>query len=109
MTPSPPIAWYKDQTSLLEELKRTNKWSGAAPTIPGYDDLRELQRGGQGIVYTATQKSTRRRVAIKVLLDGAIASHAARRRFEREIDLVATLHHPGIVQVYDSGTTPAPD
>ena len=56
-------------------------------------------------MYRGTQRSTRRRVAIKVLVDGALASGAARRRFEREIDLVAGLKHPSIVSVYDSGAT----
>lgn len=71
--------------------------------IAGYDLERELARGGQGIVYLATQRSTRRRVALKVLREGPFASLSARRRFEREIELVAGLRHPNIVQVFDSG------
>lgn len=101
--------WFLDQTSLLSELKKSQAHRGRAPIIAGYDDLREISRGGQGVVYAATQRSTRRKVAIKVLLDGAFSSNAARRRFEREIDLVASLKHPNIVQVYDSGTTAPPD
>ena len=60
-------------------------------------------RGGQGAVYLATQLSTKRPVAIKVLLDGSLAREAGRRRFEREIELVSALRHPNIVRVYDSG------
>jgi serine/threonine protein kinase len=101
--------WFRDQTSLLGELQRVHKSRSGPPTIPGYDDLRELQRGGQGVVYAGTQKSTRRKVGIKVLLDGAFASDVSRRRFEREIDLVASLRHPNIVSIYDCGMTPAPD
>ena len=97
--------WFSDPTTLLEELRRGCGRVETAPTIPGYDDLNELHRGGQGIVYIGVQRSTRRRVAIKVLLDGAFASRSARRRFEREIDLVAGLQHPHIVRVYDSGVT----
>ena len=108
MAPPDPD-WYRNQGSLLEELKRVHKSTGGPPEIPGYDDLRELQRGGQGVVYSAIQKSTRRRVGVKVLLDGAFASDASRRRFEREIDLVSSLRHPNIVQIYDCGVTPAPD
>lgn len=99
-------AWFQDPTTLLEELRRGAERGPSAPVISGYDELEELRRGGQGVVYRAVQRSTRRLVAIKVLLDGAFASRSARRRFEREIDLVAGLVHPGIVRVYDSGVTP---
>ena len=73
--------------------------------IPGYEILREIHHGGQGIVYQAVQLSTKRRVAIKVLLEGPYASQAARRRFEREIELIASLKHPNIVSIFDSGQT----
>jgi len=73
--------------------------------IPGYDVVREIHRGGQGVVYQAVQRSTKRDVAIKVLLEGPFASRAARRRFDREIELVANLKHANIVAVFDSGAT----
>src|ERR1051326_8999748 len=97
--------WFQDPALLTAEIQRPRLHAPGIPTIPGYDNLREIARGGQGIVYRAVQRSTRRPVAIKVLVDGALASGAARRRFEREIDLVAGLKHPSIVSVYDSGTT----
>jgi serine/threonine protein kinase len=80
-----------------------------APPIPieGYSDLRELHRGGQGIVYRALQESTRRTVAIKVLREGAHADSAARKRFQREVQIAAQLDHPHIVKVFDSGVTAA--
>lgn len=96
--------WYDDEAVLEAEIRRTISTHGA-PSIPGYDEIREHARGGQGVVYVATQRSTRRRVAIKVLLHGDLASGAARRRFEREIELVARLRHPNVVSVYDSGVT----
>lgn len=73
--------------------------------ITGYEILREIHHGGQGIVYQAVQLSTKRRVAIKVLLEGPYASLASRRRFEREIELIASLKHPNIVSIFDSGLT----
>ncbi len=76
------------------------------PTIPRYEILHEISHGGQGIIYQAVQQSTKRKVAIKVLLEGVYASRAARRRFEREIELVASLKHPNIIAVFDSGVTP---
>ena len=75
-------------------------------SIPGYELLREINRGGQGVVYQAVQLSTKRKVAIKLLLDGHFASRASRKRFEREIELVASLKHPNIIAVFDSGITP---
>ena len=84
-------------------------WTGQPvaplPRIEGYDILRELSHGGQGVVYLAVQRSTKRKVAIKVLLSGRYASRSARHRFEREIELVASLKHPNIIAVFDSGTT----
>lgn len=75
------------------------------PVIEGYDILEEIHRGGQGIVYQAVQRSTKRKVAVKLLLEGAFGSGAARKRFEREIELVAQLKHPNIISIFHSGTT----
>ena len=76
---------------------------GELPTLAGYDIVDCIGRGGMGIVYEAYQQSTGRRVAIKFLLDAAASTEAARRRFEREVELVARLDHPHIVSVLDSG------
>ncbi len=73
--------------------------------FPGYELLRELHRGGQGIVYLAIQKATRRKVAIKVMLEGPFAGQRDRLRFEREVQILGSLNHPNIVAVHDSGTT----
>lgn len=102
----PGAAWYHNAEELVAVARRVRPGRGAAPAIPGYDGVEELHRGGQGVVYAATQRSTKRRVAVKVLLSGPLASEAAKRRFEREVELVSTLRHPHIVSVYDSGSTP---
>lgn len=72
-------------------------------SIPGYQIIREIHRGGQGIVYLAVQESTKRKVAVKVLLEGPFAGPRSRWRFEREVKLVAALNHPNIVTIHDSG------
>ncbi len=77
----------------------------ATGAIAGYEIVDEISRGGQGIVYRAIQKSTKREVALKVLREGPLASRPARKRFEREVELVAGLRHPNIVAVFDSGVT----
>jgi len=71
--------------------------------IEGYEIKDQLPLGGQAVVYKATQKATKRIVALKVLLQGPHASMRAQYRFEREVDLAASLQHPNIVTIYDSG------
>ncbi len=94
---------------LLEELRRHGASSERSPStlpeIEGYRILAERSRGGQGIVYEAEQLAIGRRVALKVLVRGAISTSKQRRRFEREVRLIARLDHPGIVTLYESGVT----
>jgi serine/threonine protein kinase/WD40 repeat protein len=75
------------------------------PTIEGYEIHEELHRGGQGVVYRATQLGTKRPVALKVLLEGELASETTRRRFEREVELAASLRHPYVVTILGSGAS----
>ncbi len=65
--------------------------------------LRELGRGGMGVVYEAEQESLGRRVALKVLPSGAINDKRQLRRFEREARSAARLHHTNIVPVFGVG------
>lgn len=71
--------------------------------LSGYEFLREIHRGGQGIVYEALQRSTQRRVAIKVLGAGPFAGQSEMQRFLREARVLARLSHPNIVAIHDSG------
>ncbi|MBL8877712.1 MAG: serine/threonine protein kinase [Phycisphaerales bacterium] len=71
--------------------------------LPGYDLRGQTHRGGQGVVYRATQRSTGRDVAIKVMRQGPFASRSERMRFEREVQVLGRLHHPDIVTIHDSG------
>ncbi len=77
--------------------------ASAQVAVSGYDILDEIHRGGQGVVYRAIQQSTKREVALKFMLSGPLAGEASKRRFEREVELVGRLRHPGIVSVFDSG------
>jgi serine/threonine protein kinase/Flp pilus assembly protein TadD len=74
-----------------------------ADALPGYEITREVQRGGQGVIYEAVQKSTKRLVAIKVLSGGRLASSQGWARFEREVEILARLRHPNIVAIHESG------
>ncbi|MDI1289119.1 MAG: serine/threonine-protein kinase, partial [bacterium] len=96
--------WFEDEHTLLDVVRGDAVIT--TPVIHGYHSLRELKRGGQGVVFRARQQSTSRDVAVKVLLAGSLATPGSRRRFEREAELAASLRHPNIVRIFDCGVTP---
>jgi len=65
--------------------------------------VREVGRGGIGVVYEAVQQSLKRRVAQKILSDGLGLSGRAVVRFRREAEAAAKLHHTNIVPIYSTG------
>ena len=80
------------------ELKRSPQ------SIPGYDTVKLLGRGGMGCVMLGREQRTGRAVAIKTLLPEFAVSDKAMRRFMREIDVAAALKHRNIVEFLDRGT-----
>jgi serine/threonine protein kinase/Tfp pilus assembly protein PilF len=68
-----------------------------------YRIVREIGRGGMGVVYEAEQESLGRRVALKVLPPGALGDARHVERFQREARAAARLHHTNIVPVFGVG------
>jgi WD40 repeat protein/serine/threonine protein kinase len=68
-----------------------------------YHILREIGRGGMGIVYEAVQESLGRHVALKVLPGHSWLDTTQRERFKREAQAAAQLHHTNIVPVFGIG------
>ena len=95
----------------MEDFKaRRQDSSGGGAGRPGRPErlgdfriIREIGRGGMGVVYEAEQESLGRRVAIKVMRRTALLDEKDIRRFDREARVAAGLHHPNIVQVYGVG------
>jgi serine/threonine protein kinase/tetratricopeptide (TPR) repeat protein len=71
--------------------------------LADFEILREIGRGGMGIVYEARQVSLNRKVAMKVLSGGLGVTTKSVQRFRREAEAAAKLHHTNIVPVYATG------
>ena len=69
----------------------------------GYRIIRELGRGGMGVVYEAMEESMDRRVALKVLPAGLVIDRRSVERFRGDARIAAKLRHANIVTVYATG------
>lgn len=79
------------------------KSAPALPKIPGYHVIRELGRGGMGVVYLARDEHDGVRVALKTVAPAVAPSRSMIERFLREAKILKHLRHPRIVSFHDMG------
>ncbi len=99
-------SFLESPASQLALLKGSAEPSPGCPIVRElgeYRILREIGRGGMGIVYEAEQVSLGRHVALKVLPAHSLLDPKRLERFQREAKAVARLHHTNIVPIYGVG------
>ncbi len=75
----------------------------APSSIGPYTVIRELGRGGMGVVYLAVDSRLNRQVAVKLLSRERLRDDAWLLRFQREAKLASSLNHPNVVTIYEVG------
>lgn len=75
-------------------------------TIGGYRIVREIGRGGMGVIYEAQQLNPQRAVALKIVKGGAFVGEQQVKLFQREAQALARLKHPYVAAIYEAGRTP---
>lgn len=91
---------------LMADIGRAPEACSAAPSnepvanesLGDFRIVREVGRGGMGVVYEAEQLSLRRKVALKILPLAPVLDHRQLRRFHHEAQAAALLHYPQIVR-----------
>lgn len=90
--------------SIVAPFRGDGAGAASPPRLLGdFRIIREIGRGGMGIVYEAEQISLNRRVAVKVLPFAAALDPKQLHRFQNEAQATALLYHPNIVPVYAVG------
>ncbi|MCA8966537.1 MAG: protein kinase, partial [Planctomycetes bacterium] len=103
------LARHEPVADLLGPMLRpADEGENEAPSrrrIGDLDLVREIGRGGMGVVYEAEDALLKRRVAVKLMTRSAETPPSSIVRFRREAELAASLKHPAVVPVHSLGET----
>src|SRR5476651_280353 len=103
-----PLKNHPRSTYVMIGYKKPNFFRQRTKSIIGdrlgkWAIFKELGRGGMGQVYLAQEELTGRQAALKILAAELAQEVGFLYRFQREIDALSQLDHPGIVHFYESG------
>jgi serine/threonine protein kinase len=95
--------WRIDERATRRAVSVRDRFARPPEQLGDFVILRELGRGGMGIVYEAEQRSLARRVAVKILPKHVLLLDKHLKRFQREAQTAARLRHTNIVPVFGAG------
>lgn len=101
--PTPGVKKISAKKEAAREKKRLNAALLVGAHLGGFELLGVIAHGGMGVVYKARHTRLDRYAAIKMVLAGAHAAPEQLARFRSEAQVVASLQHPNIVQLYEVG------
>ncbi len=96
-----PELTFCDQCGKQAKSNARETVVSSGPSSSKYEIVKEIGRGGMGIVYEAVNKQLGKHVAIKKMREEIAVNQREKKRFMDEARQVAELHHPNIVDIYD--------
>jgi serine/threonine-protein kinase len=99
-----PAAQHADAAPVADHAPYDGSTLDDHQPYPGYEIVRELGRGGMGVVFEARRRVDGVSVALKVIIPAVAGTRAQLERFLREVSILHGLDHPNIVAFRDVGS-----